>query len=304
MQTNILAEMSTEVFTMDDAQQMVETVAEHPDIIKDFLTQYGPIVLQFAIRVGISILAFWIGTKIIKTFVGWIRKSMERHGTEVGVTSFLCTLIHYSLDFVLIMIILGSYGLTGSIVAVLGSAGLTVGLALQGSLSNFAGGVLIILLKPFVVGDYIIDSASQKEGTVMDISLFYTRLLTIDNKMIMIPNGTLSNSTITNVSSMEKRRVDIVVGVAYESDLSKVKELLLSIVKKDEAVLLNEPVDVFVSELGESSIDMGLRVWVNNADYWTTRWRILEEIKTTFEQNDIAIPFPQIDVHHISESGK
>ena len=293
----ILAEVNTEAFSVEEAEAIISDVAENPSVIKEFLADKAPEVISFLIRVALALLVFWIGTKIIKGIVKVIRKSMVRHDTEAGVTSFLCTLIHYALDFVLIMFILGGFGLSGSIIAVLGSAGLTVGLALQGSLSNFAGGVLIILLKPFVVGDYIMDSASGQEGTVADVSIFYTRLLTVDNKMINIPNGTLSNATITNVSRMEKRRVDLIVGVAYDSDLAKVKAVLQNIALTDEAVLKDEPIDVFVDALADSSVNMGLRVWVKNEDYWTTKWRIQERIKTSFDEQNISIPFPQVDVN-------
>jgi small conductance mechanosensitive channel len=282
---------------MEAAGELINDVAENPSIIREYITEKAPEVISFVIKLAIALLIFWIGTKIIKGIVKVIRKSMERHDMEAGATSFLCTIIHYALDFVLIMFILGGFGLSGSIIAVLGSAGLTVGLALQGSLSNFAGGVLIILLKPFVVGDYIMDSASGKEGTVSDITIFYTRILTVDNKMINIPNGALSNATITNVSHMENRRVDFIVGVAYDSDLSKVKAVLQNIALTDEAVLKDEPVDVFVDELADSAVNMGLRVWVKNADYWTAKWRILERIKNSFDEQGISIPFPQVDVN-------
>lgn len=297
MTEEIMTEISTETFTMQEAEEILNDVTQNPSVIKEYIAQKAPVVISFLIHVGIALLVFWIGSRIIKSFVKVIRKSMERHNTETGVTSFLCTLIHYALLFVLIMFILGGFGLSGSIVAVLGSAGLTVGLALQGSLSNFAGGVLIILLKPFVVGDYIIDSSSGKEGTVSEISIFYTRLLTVDNKMIHIPNGTLSNATITNVTTMEKRRVDIIVGVAYESDLSKVKAVMQNIVLSDEAILQDEPIDIFVDELADSSVNMGLRVWVKSEDYWTTKWRLQERIKTSFDEQGISIPFPQVEVN-------
>jgi small conductance mechanosensitive channel len=295
--SGILTETATETDMMEAAGELINDVAENPSIIREYITEKAPEVISFVIKLAIALLIFWIGTKIIKGIVKVIRKSMERHDMEAGATSFLCTIIHYALDFVLIMFILGGFGLSGSIIAVLGSAGLTVGLALQGSLSNFAGGVLIILLKPFVVGDYIMDSASGKEGTVSDITIFYTRILTVDNKMINIPNGALSNATITNVSHMENRRVDFIVGVAYDSDLSKVKAVLQNIALTDEAVLKDEPVDVFVDELADSAVNMGLRVWVKNADYWTAKWRILERIKNSFDEQGISIPFPQVDVN-------
>jgi small conductance mechanosensitive channel len=297
----ILTEVSTETFPEVDvkeaAEELINNVSENPDYIKEYMQEKLPGIISFALQVGIALLIFWIGTKIIRGIVKLIHKSMERHDMETGTMSFLCTIIRYALDFVLIMFILSGFGLSGSIIALLGSAGLTVGLALQGSLSNFAGGVLIIMLKPFVVGDYIVDSSSGKEGTVRDITIFYTQILTIDNKMVNIPNGELSNATITNVSRMENRRLDLTVGVAYSSNLSKVKTVMMNVILTDDAVLKEEPIDVFVDSLGDSSITMGMHVWVKNADYWTTRWRMLERIKTTFDQEGVSIPFPQLDVN-------
>jgi small conductance mechanosensitive channel len=297
----ILTEVSTETFPEVDvkeaAEELINNVSENPNYIKEYLQEKLPEIITFAVHVLLAILIFWIGTKIIHGIVKLIRKSMGRHDVETGTMSFLCTIIQYALDFVLLMFILGGFGLSGSIIALLGSAGLTVGLALQGSLSNFAGGVLIIMLKPFVVGDYIVDSSSGKEGTVRGITVFYTQILTIDNKMINIPNGELSNATITNVSRMENRRLDLTVGVAYSSNLSKVKTVMMNVILTDDAVLKEEPIDVFVDSLGDSSITMGMHVWVKNADYWTTRWRMLERIKTTFDQEGVSIPFPQLDVN-------
>jgi small conductance mechanosensitive channel len=295
--TEASTEMLTDIDVKEAAEELINNVTENPDYIKEYIQEKLPQLINFAIQVAVALLVFWIGTKIIHGFVKMIRKSMARHDMETGTMSFLCTIIKYALDFVLIMFILGGFGLSGSIIALLGSAGLTVGLALQGSLSNFAGGVLIILLKPFVVGEYIMDSSSGKEGTVLDITIFYTRILTIDNKMINIPNGELSNATITNVSHMENRRLDLTVGVAYSSNLAKVKTVIMNVILTDDAVLKEEPIDVFVDSLGDSSITMGLHVWVKNADYWTTKWRMLERIKTTFDQEGITIPFPQVDVN-------
>jgi small conductance mechanosensitive channel len=268
-----------------------------PESIKNYFANALPTVLSFLIQVVIAVVVLLVGLKLINALVKMLRKSMDKGHLETGVVTFLCSLLKYALYFVLVMLILAQFGVTtGSVVAVLGSAGLTAGLALQGSLSNFAGGVLILLLKPFVVGDYIVDHSGNQEGTVYEITIFYTKLLTVDNRMVLIPNGSLSNSSITNVSRMEKRRVDLTVGVAYESDLSKVKQVLSDLAKEDPAVLKEEPVDVFVSNLGDSSIEMGLRVWVKNADYWTTKWRLTENIKNAFDAHEISIPFPQLDV--------
>lgn len=284
----------TETF---DLTETAKEVVENPGIIKNYIMDHAPKVIGFALQLLLAVIIIVVGIRIIKAIVRVAKKAMEKSKLEAGVVSFLASLIKYALYFVLILLVLAQFGVTtGSVIAVLGSAGLTVGLALQGSLANFAGGVLILLLKPFVVGDYIISGAGGQEGTVSGISIFYTKLLTIDNKVIQIPNGMLSNATITNVSQMPKRRIDMIFGVAYESDLSKVKSVLNKIAEEENTILADEPVDIYVSELSDSSIDMGLRVWVNTQDYWTTKWRMTENVKRAFDENGISIPFPQLDV--------
>jgi len=256
-----------------------------------------PNLLDFAIDVILALIVFLVGTKIVGWIVKVLRRSMERGNAEQGVTTFVCSLCKYALYFVLLLMILSHFGVTASsVIAVLGSAGLTLGLALQGSLSNFAGGVLILLLKPFVVGDYIMESTNNQEGTVTEITIFYTKLLTIDNKAIMIPNGTLSNSSITNVTAMTKRRLDLRFNVAYDSDIAKVKEILTEVALKDIAVLKEEESNVFVSELSDNCMIMGARCWVATEDYWDARWRITENMKLAFDKNGIKIPFPQMEV--------
>lgn len=272
------------------------------NVEKTFLEKYMdgamPNLLDFAIDVILAFVVFAVGAKLIKWVMNILRRSMERANAEQGVVTFVSSLCKYALYFVLLLMILSNFGVTASsVVAVLGSAGLTIGLALQGSLSNFAGGVLILLLKPFVVGDYIIENSDKQEGTVSEISIFYTKLLTPDNKAIMIPNGTLSNSSIVNVTAMKNRRLDLRFGVAYNSDIAKVKKILEDIITKDEAVLQDEDKNVFVSDLLDSSIDMGLRCWVKKEDYWTARWRIIENVKLAFDKEGVEIPFPQMDVN-------
>ena len=196
----------------------------------------------------------------------------------------------------MVFVLLGIFGVgTGSAVAILGSLGVTVGLALQGSLSNFAGGVLILILKPFGIGDYIVDG-SGKEGTVSTISIFYTTLTTVDNKVILIPNGSLMNSTITNVSKMDKRRVDLIVGVAYEADVAEVKAALQEVVAGEDRILRDLPVQIFVDELADCSVNYGIRVWVPASDYWAVRWQLTENIKLKLDEKNISIPYPQLDV--------
>lgn len=281
-----------------DITEKLGDLGNSPGILKNYMEALGPSVIHFLIQILAAILILLIGSRIIKAVLRMVEKSLRRGRTEAGVITFLCSFIRYALYFVLIMVVLSQFGVTtSSVVAVLGSAGLTLGLALQGSLANLAGGVLILLIKPFVVGDYILENSSQKEGTVSEITIFYTKLLTIDNKVIVIPNGSLSNTTITNFSHMDKRRIDLLISVSYEADLQKVKSVLLQTAMEDEAALKEDPVDVYVSELADSCVEMGVRVWVKNDDYWTARWRLLERIKGALEANGISIPFPQMDVN-------
>ncbi len=256
-----------------------------------------PGILSFLMDILWALIVLVVGMKLVSYVIKFLKKALEKGKVEAGVTTFLCSLAKYALYFVLALIILSNFGVTASsVIAVLGSAGLTVGLALQGSLSNFAGGVLILLLKPFVVGDYIVEKGTGQEGTVEAITIFYTRLLTPDNKRIMIPNGVLSNTSIVNASAMDKRRIDIIVGVAYESDIAKVKAVLTDIVMSDEARLADEDMNVYVDALADSSINMGIRLWVKSENYWAAKWRITENIKYAFDENGISIPFPQLDV--------
>ncbi len=282
---------------LDTEAQLLQEISDNPGVIRIYLEGMVPSLLSFLVQVIVAVIVLLIGSRIIKFLLKLIKKSLDRSKVEAGVVTFLCSLVKYSLYFVLAMIILAQFGVTtSSVVAVLGSAGLTLGLALQGSLSNFAGGVLILLLKPFVVGDYIIDGATGQEGTVSSITIFYTKLLTIDNRLILIPNGTLSNSSITNVTHMEKRRIDLLIGVSYEANLAKTKQVLSDVVKHEEKVLPGEPVEIYVSELADSSVQMGVRAWVKTEDYWPIRWKLTEDIKNALDANAISIPYPQMDV--------
>lgn len=280
------------------ASTEVEEFVQNPGVVKTYLDKYTPAVIGFLVQIIVAIIVLLVGIKIIKSVIKVIKKGFDRSHIDDGVGTFLTSLIKYALYFILVMAILSSFGIaTGSIVAVLGSAGLTIGMALQGSLSNFAGGVLILLLKPFVLGDYIIDDTTGEEGTVSNISIFYTRLKTIDNKVVLIPNGKLSDSCITNVSMMEKRRIDIYVTVSYSADLQKTKNVLNNVAISQVLRLEGEPIDIFVSELKDSAVEMGIRVWAKNEDYWTLKWKMTEDIKNALDANHIEIPFPQLDVN-------
>lgn len=250
------------------------------------------------IKILIALVIYWLGNKLIKFVLGLTAKAMEKAKLDAGVQSFLKSALKIVLYIVLVFIIVTYLGIaTTGLAALFASAGVTVGLALQGSLSNLAGGVLILILKPFVVGEYII--AGGDEGTVTSIEILCTKLRTGDNKVVIIPNGALANSSITNVSREEFRRVDFVFGVAYDSDLKLVKNLLQTAGERHELVLkdADHAIKVFINEFGASSIDFGFRVWCKNSDYWTVKWDLMEQVKAAFDANNIEIPFNQLDVN-------
>ena len=254
--------------------------------------------INLGLRLVFAVIVLCVGMQIIKVVRKLLKKTLKKADVDKGVTQFIDSFVKIGLYLVLILLIASYFGVdAASIIAVVGSAGVAVGLALQGSLSNLAGGILILILKPFAVGDYIVENGGGQEGTVAEIGIFYTKLLTVDNKAIYLPNGALSNNSIVNVSAMAKRRVDIEVGVAYNSDLAKVKAVLTDIATNEEARLENEDMNVFVSSLGDSSVNMGVRIWVSSGDYWAAKWRMTEEIKLALDKNGIEIPFPQVDVN-------
>ncbi len=199
---------------------------------------------------------------------------------------------------VLLFMIASGFGLDAtSVVALLGSAGVAIGLAVQGSLSNFAGGVLILLLKPFRVDDYIKMDNDGHEGTVKEIQLFYTKLATPDNHVVIIPNGSLANSSILNMSTLGERRMDITVGISYDADIRTAREVILKVLEADEAVLKEKDRLVFVQELADSGVNLNVRCWASNEQYWECKWRITEQIKYALDDAGISIPYPQMDVH-------
>ena len=235
---------------------------------KEMFERYVPVVCDYLLRIALVLVIFFVGRKLIKNIVSLCDQALKRHGMEVTVRRFFCNVINALGYICMLGILLQTVGLTAtSLTALVASAGVAVGLALQGSLSNFAGGVLILLMKPFVIGDYIVQG--NTEGTVKEIGLVYTELITADNRLIVIPNGTLIDSSIVNVTATGKRRLELSVGIGYKSDLKKAKEVLIRLGENDPARDLENPVNVFVSELAESSVKLGLQVWVSSSEYWT-----------------------------------
>ncbi len=267
-------------------------------ILKNFMYSLPEKAWNLGTRVLFAVVFFIVGVQLIKLLRKIVRKSMNKANAETGVIQFVDSFIKAALYVVLIFMLATSFGVdAASVVALLGSAGVAIGLAVQGSLSNLAGGVLILLLKPFKVGDYIMESTTGMEGTVAEIQIFYTKLLTVDNKVVILPNGNLANNTITNVTASKCRRVDFVVGIAYGADLKRAKEVLQGVLDKDEKVLKDKDKLVFVNELASSSVDLGVRCWFNNEDFWEGKWRVMENCKYALDAAGIEIPFPQIDVH-------
>lgn len=271
--------------------------------LKEYMAGQIPAIVGFGLKVVLAIIVFFVGRKLIRWAVKLMKRSMERARLDEGVVQFACSAGKAVLYTMLIFNIAVSLGVTeSSVAALLGTAGVAIGLALQGGLANLAGGVLLLVFKPFVVGDYIIQNQQNGcEGTVARIEMCYTTLLSIDNKKIVVPNGTLSNSTIMNVTAKETRKLEIKVGISYESNIQKAKEIL-------EKILLEDPdtqgdrseMVVFVDQLADSAVIMGLRVWVPTDSYWSVKWRLNQKIKEEFDAQGIVIPYNQMDiyVHH------
>lgn len=259
-------------------------------------------IAEKIISVLIALVCLWIGIRLSKWIMKLIRRSFEKSKIDPTVSSFLLSIIHillYVLVFITAVSIMGIQ--VTSFVTLLGTAGVTIGLALQGSLSNFAGGVLILLLKPFVIGDYIREDTHNNEGTVISIDIFYTRLRTFDGKVVVIPNGTLSNTSLTNLTKQEKRRLDLTIPVEYSVDLRKVKTIMENVVTHEPLVLQNEPKDFVLDDFADSSMTMIVHVWVKTDDYWQAKWNVMENMKYAFDEAGITIPFPQMDVHMVEQ---
>lgn len=292
MTDTTIADTTQEV--TDATQEAVKQVNQLTQYVQDSI----PGLIAFGLKVLAALVAFFIGRLVIRWIRKIVRRSFERSGADKGVEQFVDSLLKYGLYALLVFSLISSLGFdTTSVAAVLASGGVAIGLALQGSLSNFAGGVLILLLKPFVVGDYIIEDTNGKEGTVKEIQIFYTKLSTIDNKTIVIPNGMLTNNSITNATAKDERQLDLRVGISYDADIRQAKSVIENLLIKDECIIKNEQINVFVHELADSAVVLGIRAWVKNEEYWETRWRLLEEIKILLDENGIEIPYPQMAVH-------
>lgn len=285
-----------ELLAADNISQ--EEMQKELGLIKQFLQELPQRAWNLGVRILLAVIFLIIGIWVIKLLRRLVKKSLNRAGADVGVVQFLDSFLKVCLYVVLGFMIAGSFGLdAASVVAVVGSAGVAVGLALQGSLSNFAGGVLILLLKPFKVGDYIKEDSKGNEGTVTDIEMFYTKLLTFDGKTIVLPNGTLANTSLVNYTAANYRRLDLQVGISYDSDIRKAKEILNGLLDENPLVMKDKDKIVVVDDLADSAVIIGVKCHVRTEDYWTLRGELLEKIKLFFDKEEISIPFPQLDIH-------
>lgn len=267
------------------------------DVISDLLTKLSAKAIDLGSRLLFALVILFIGTKIIKMIIKLFVKAMDKTKADISIKQFLQSLIKALLYVFLAFTVAANCGVdAASIVALLGSVGVAIGLALQGSLSNLAGGVLILVLRPFNVGDYIVD-ANGNEGTVDEIQIFYTKLRTGDNKLIILPNGNLANNYITNVTTSKFRRCDIAVGISYDADIKEAKRVIMEVLEKDEHTVKDKDMLVYVTELADSSVNLGVRCWFENDEYFSGMWRLNEEIKYALDKAEISIPYPQMDVH-------
>lgn len=271
--------------------------------ISSTLEKIYPKLIDFGGKLLMAIIVYIIGSKIIKFAMKLSDKMMEKSKLDKGVQGFLKSVLKFLLYFVLLVVICGQVGIdTASVITLLGTAGLAFSLALQGSLSNFAGGILILVLKPFIVGDFI--NAQGFEGTVEKIDIFYTTLLTLDNKAVVLPNGTLSNGSIINVTREPMRRLDVKVPIDYSNDIKKATDVLTKVLEKEELRVKEKPVEVIVVEFGDDAIILEIHSWFLKENFAAYRSAVLTDVKKAFDENGLTIPFKQLVVHSSDEGVK
>ena len=255
-------------------------------------------LLQLGIKILFTLIVIYVGIKLINWLRKIVRKSLEKTSLEKGVIQFTDSFLKAILGVLLVIGVAVNFGVEAtSIAALISSVSIAIGLALQGSLSNFAGGLLILALKPFKVGDYIKEDTNQNEGTVKEISLFYTKLLSYDNKTIILPNGILANASMVNFSFEGKRRIDLRVSISYSEDIDKARSIIENVLNSNKDIYQNMQKLCFVAELGQSSVILGVRCLTSSDKYFKVYWQLLEDIKKAFDANKIIIPYNQLDVH-------
>ncbi len=280
------------------AEESIKEVGKDLGFAGGYFDQLPDKLIRFGIHLLVALVLFIVARKLIRLICKVVDKSMKKARADEGIRHFLNSMLKLGLYSLLIIWIAAWFGFeTTSLIAVLGSAGVTLALALQGSLSNITGGVLLMILKPFRIGDYIVEDSKGNEGTVVEIGLIYTKLRTIDEKIVVLPNGTLANTSLTNVSQRPLRRIILRLGIAYESDIARAKELIAQVIEKDERILQDGSAQIYVDDLEESQVTLGLRVYVKKEEFFDVKWELNERIKECFDQNGIRIPYRQLDVH-------
>ena len=289
-------------FAEEETTEAIVAVAEKAEEQVGLIKEYANSIIDWLVSkagsVVITIIFMAICFKLVKFLLKGLKKSFDRSKLDESVAGFFLSAIRivlYVLIFITAATLMG-FQVT-SFVTLLGTAGVTLGLALQGSLSNMAGGILILILKPFKVGDYIIENDTGCEGNVTAIDIFYTKLVTVDNKSVVIPNGNISNTSLINVTKNETRRVDISLYVEYEADMKLVKEVTINAIKKVEWLLDDHPIDFFIDEFAESGIRIYVRFFVNGASYFDAKWAAMWNIKELYDENGIVIPYNKLDVN-------
>ena len=290
-------EAQTTEETLELAQEVYQDLEQlRPNMVFDTLKSWLPGLTRLGYRILMAALILLIGFRVAGMVRKMLEKSFTRMEMEISLKKFLLSMVYAMVCGLSIFIAADKLGISSaSIIAILGSAGLAISLSMQNMLGNFAGGVIILLMKPFKVGDYII--CGQEEGTVAAIGLVYTTLNTMDNKQIVLPNGNLSNTSLTNVTAQEKRRLELKVGISYQSDLKKAKDILYGLFEEHPLIIKDQDLIVFVDQLGESSVVIGARGWVETGNYWSVKWELTEKVKLAFDEAGIEIPFRQMDVN-------
>lgn len=261
--------------------------------VQEMLSTY---VIPWGINIVLAALIYIIGRMAAKIIIGVVRKVLNKADMDNILIDFVCSILSTALLLFIIIASLNQLGVdTTSLIALLGAAGLAVGLALQGSLQNFASGVMLIVFRPFKTGDFV--DAGGVSGTVERISIFSTQMRTGDNREIIVPNGSIYGGTITNFSAKETRRIDMVFGIGYDDDLKKAQDILRSLVESDDRILKDPSALIAVSELADSSVNFVVRPWVKSGDYWAVKYDLTENVKLAFDEQGISIPYPQMDVH-------
>lgn len=292
---NMAADTATTESVVGDA---VKEATDQVSIVGQYIQKLTDWCMSKLGSIVVAVIFMVVCFKLVKLLLRILRKSFERSKLDPSVAGFFISAVKIVLN---VLIVLTAASIVGfqitSFITILGTAGVTLGLALQGSLSNLAGGLLILILKPFKVGDYIVENNTHCEGTVVSIDIFYTRLITFDNKSVVIPNGNISNTSLVNVTEHDMRRVDIPFSVAYDSDMEKVKRVTIETIKDVDGYLPDEQILFYIDEFADSGINMYVKFYATIEKFFDAKWDAMWKLKKAFDENDIEIPFNQMDVH-------